>query len=62
MMRIAALASHGGSILQAVIDACETGELPAVASTDSPSAAAAGPGARRERRDHVKGAASKRRS
>ncbi|TNF86890.1 MAG: phosphoribosylglycinamide formyltransferase [Gammaproteobacteria bacterium] len=28
-MRIAALASHGGSILQAVIDACETGELPA---------------------------------
>ena len=29
MMRIAALASHGGSILQAVIDACETGELPA---------------------------------
>jgi len=29
MMRIAALASHGGSILQAVIDACENGELPA---------------------------------
>ena len=28
-MRIAALASHGGSILQAVIDACETGELAA---------------------------------
>lgn len=28
-MRIAALASHGGSILQAVIDACERGELPA---------------------------------
>ncbi len=28
-MRIAALASHGGSILQAVIDACESGELPA---------------------------------
>lgn len=28
MMRIAALASHGGSILQAVIDACATGELP----------------------------------
>jgi phosphoribosylglycinamide formyltransferase-1 len=29
MMRIAALASHGGSILQAVIDACERGELDA---------------------------------
>jgi len=28
-MRIAALASHGGSILQAVIDACENGDLPA---------------------------------
>lgn len=28
-MRIAALASHGGSILQAVIDACEAGTLPA---------------------------------
>lgn len=28
-MRIAALASHGGSILQAVIDACESGKLPA---------------------------------
>ena len=27
--RIAALSSHGGSILQAVIDACENGELPA---------------------------------
>lgn len=32
MMRIAALASHGGSILQAVIDACERGELPAEVS------------------------------
>jgi phosphoribosylglycinamide formyltransferase-1 len=29
MMRIAALASHGGSVLQAVIDACEKGEIPA---------------------------------
>lgn len=29
MMRIAALASHGGSILQAVIDACLQGDLPA---------------------------------
>jgi len=29
MMRIAALASHGGSILQAVIDACESGDLAA---------------------------------
>ncbi|MDP6376056.1 MAG: phosphoribosylglycinamide formyltransferase [Pseudomonadales bacterium] len=29
MTRIAALSSHGGSILQAVIDACESGELPA---------------------------------
>lgn len=29
MMRIAAMASHGGSILQAVIDACESGGLPA---------------------------------
>ena len=28
-MRIAALASHGGSILQAVIEACESGALPA---------------------------------
>lgn len=28
-MKIAALASHGGSILQAVIDACEQGRLPA---------------------------------
>ncbi|HEY5646717.1 MAG TPA: phosphoribosylglycinamide formyltransferase [Pseudomonadales bacterium] len=28
-MRIAALASHGGSILQAVIDACESGALDA---------------------------------
>ena len=28
-MRIAVLASHGGSILQAVIDACEAGELAA---------------------------------
>ena len=32
MMRIAALASHGGSILQAVIDACEAGSLPAEVS------------------------------
>jgi phosphoribosylglycinamide formyltransferase-1 len=32
MMRIAALASHGGSVLQAVIDACESGELPAEVS------------------------------
>ena len=32
MMRIAALASHGGSILQAVIDACEAGVLPAEVS------------------------------
>ena len=31
-MRIAALASHGGSILQAVIDACERGDLPAEVS------------------------------
>lgn len=29
MIRIAALASHGGSILQAVIDACESGVLDA---------------------------------
>jgi phosphoribosylglycinamide formyltransferase-1 len=29
MMRIAALASHGGSVLQAVIDACRQGELDA---------------------------------
>ena len=29
MMRIAAMASHGGSILQAVLDACASGELPA---------------------------------
>jgi phosphoribosylglycinamide formyltransferase-1 len=29
MMRIAALASHGGTILQAVIDACEAGDLAA---------------------------------
>lgn len=29
MMRIAALASHGGSVLQAVIDACEQSELDA---------------------------------
>lgn len=28
-MKIAALASHGGSILQAVIDACEQGRIPA---------------------------------
>jgi phosphoribosylglycinamide formyltransferase-1 len=32
MMRIAALASHGGSILQAVIDACESGTLAAEVS------------------------------
>lgn len=32
MMRIAALASHGGSILQAVIDACESGALDAKVS------------------------------
>ena len=32
MMRIAAMASHGGSILQAVIDACESGSLPAEVS------------------------------
>ncbi len=31
-MRIAALASHGGSILQAVIDACESGALSAEVS------------------------------
>ena len=31
-MRIAALASHGGSVLQAVIDACEAGTLPATVS------------------------------
>jgi len=31
-MRIAALASHGGSILQAVIDACESGALDAEVS------------------------------
>jgi len=31
-MRIAALASHGGSILQAVIDACESGTLAAEVS------------------------------
>lgn len=31
-MRVAALASHGGSILQAVIDACERGELAAEVS------------------------------
>jgi len=31
-MRIAALASHGGSVLQAVIDACEAGELAAKVS------------------------------
>lgn len=45
MMRIAALASHGGSILQAVIDACESGELPAqvclVVSNNSSSGALA---------------------
>lgn len=29
MMRIAAMASHGGSILQAVLDACQTGALAA---------------------------------
>lgn len=29
MMRIAAMASHGGSILQAVLDACQAGELAA---------------------------------
>ena len=29
MMRIAVLASHGGSVLQAVIDACQQGELEA---------------------------------
>lgn len=29
MIRIAALASHGGSVLQAVIDACQQGELEA---------------------------------
>ena len=29
MTRIAALASHGGSILQAIMDACQAGELPA---------------------------------
>jgi phosphoribosylglycinamide formyltransferase-1 len=29
MMRIAAMASHGGSILQAVLDACHSGELAA---------------------------------
>ena len=44
-MRIAALASHGGSILQAVIDACESGELPAevalVVSNNSNSGALA---------------------
>lgn len=44
-MRIAALASHGGSILQAVIDAIENGELPAelvlVVSNNSQSRALA---------------------
>ena len=29
MTRIAVLASHGGSILQAIMDACQAGELPA---------------------------------
>ncbi len=29
MMRIAAMASHGGSVLQAVLDACHSGELAA---------------------------------
>jgi phosphoribosylglycinamide formyltransferase-1 len=29
VIRIAVLASHGGSILQAIVDACETGELEA---------------------------------
>lgn len=29
MTRIAVLASHGGSILQAIMDACRSGELPA---------------------------------
>ncbi len=29
MTRIAVLASHGGSILQAILDACRTGRLPA---------------------------------
>jgi phosphoribosylglycinamide formyltransferase-1 len=29
MMRIAAMASHGGSVLQAVLDACQNGELAA---------------------------------
>ena len=29
MTRIAVLASHGGSILQAILDACRAGELPA---------------------------------
>jgi phosphoribosylglycinamide formyltransferase-1 len=42
-MRIAALASHGGSILQSVIDACEAGGLPAevvlVVSNNSSSGA-----------------------
>ena len=44
-MRIAVLASHGGSILQAVIDACEAGELVAevtlVVSNNSNSGALA---------------------
>lgn len=43
MMRIAALASHGGTILQSVIDACESGELEAevtlVVSNNSSSGA-----------------------
>ena len=30
-MRVAVLASHGGSILQAVLDACASGELAALA-------------------------------
>ncbi len=42
-MRIAALASHGGTILQSVIDACESGELAAevtlVVSNNSSSGA-----------------------
>ena len=45
MMRIAVLASHGGSILQAVIDACESGALRAtvalVISNNSQSGALA---------------------
>lgn len=49
-MRIAALASHGGSILQAVIDACRCGELPAevVLVISNNSAAKALARARRE--------------